>query len=562
MDPTQQKPLVAVIPILVIVMNACAPSMGPAGPAAQESAPRERKVLVIAARTMLLSFADFIGTDTGNNTVLRIAHDELAWQNENFQWLPQLATELPSVERGTWRINPDGTMETIWRIRPNVKWHDGAPFTAEDLVFSHKLHTDDSLMHDFLAKARLMESATAVDPHTLVIRWSKTVVDAYTAPSLRPFPKHLVEPLYLGDREAFHLNPFWQREFVGLGAYRIDRWEEGVQVELNRFDGYYLGQPPLDAVVVRYIQDPSTMIANILAGSVDVVTPPSLDLEGAADQRQRWEGTGNQVLVIPSRGLKWLRPQYRPEYAQLKNGMTNVLVRKGLTHALDRQALADAFGQGFLRPADSWITPEDPLRSAVDSSIPRYPYDPNRAQQLLAEAGWTRGADGVLVHQSGERFEAKLSVRPTTGADKDAAVIQDYWKAVGVQLELYFMSRALSDDREHLSTQPFVNLSSNSPLNDKLDLLHSRNIASPANRWNGSNNHGYSNPRADALMDLLDVTIETSKRVAILEDLVQEVMGEAALIPLYHGANPLLLLKGVRFHTGWVPFSWDKGGVP
>lgn len=545
--------------VALIVTTACAPASGRGGSTEQESAPRERKVLNLATRVMLLSFADFVGTDTGNDTMLRIAHDQLTWENESFEFVPQLATELPSVERGTWKINPDGTMETTWKLRANVKWHDGTPFTAQDLVFSHRLHTDDTLKHDTLVRARLMESATALDPYTLVVRWSRTVVDAHKGPSLRPFPKHLLESLYQGDREAFHLSPFWHREFVGLGAYRIARWEDGVGVEFAPFDAYYLGKPPLDGIVVKYIQDPGAMLANIIAGAVDVVEPPSVDLEAAADQKQRWEGTGNQVLVLPGRGLKWLRPQYRSDYTMLRNGMTNPLVRKGLTHALDRQTLADAFGQGFLRPADSWMHPEDAFRPAVESAIPKYPYDPTRAQQLLAEAGWTsRGSDGVLVHQSGERFTARLSVRPTTGADKDAAVIRDFWKAVGVDLDLYFMSRALSDDREHLSTQPFLNLSSNSPNLQKFEVLHSKNIASPANRWNGSNNHGYSNPRADGLMDLLDVTIETSRRVPIIRDLLQEVMGEAAFIPLYHPANPLFLLSGVRFHTRATPFNWDK----
>lgn len=152
-----------------------------------------------------------------------------------------------------------------------------------------------------------------------------------------------------------------------------------------------------------------------------------------------------------------------------------------------------------------------------------------------------------------------LSVRPTTGADKDAAIIDQNWKAAGIQPELYFMSRALAEDREHISTQPFLNLSSNAASLGKMDLLHSRNIASPANRWNGSNNGGYRNPRVDILQDRLDATVAPSERVALIRDLVREVMGEAALVPLYFQTDVIPMLKGVRFHSRAMPFTYDKG---
>src|SRR5947209_1440289 len=78
-----------------------------------------------------------------------------------------------------------------------------------------------------------------------------------------------------------------------------------------------------------------------------------------------------------------------------------------------------------------------------------------------AEHGWARGSDGVLVHQTGERFETIFSIRPTTGADKDATIVADGWKALGLQIGLYFIPPAQADDRQVLSTQPFMNLSSN-----------------------------------------------------------------------------------------------------
>src|SRR5206468_1873482 len=106
-------------------------------------------------------------------------------------------------------------------------------------------------------------------------------------------------------------------------------------------------RPPLDSVIVRYIKDGNTMVANILSGSVDVVIPPSIDLEAAAEVRDRWQGTGNQVAAQVTQRLRWLRPQSRPEFTAIKNGFTNLTVRRAFYSAVDRGTLAETVGQGI-----------------------------------------------------------------------------------------------------------------------------------------------------------------------------------------------------------------------
>jgi peptide/nickel transport system substrate-binding protein len=547
----------------VLLLGACAPASPgqPGGSNGAEQPPAQRKVLTLAANRELLTFADFVGYGTsggGNRTVRYIAHDYLVAEDEVRDVHPQLAIEVPSVEKGTWRVNADGTMDTVWKIPANVKWHDGAPFTADDLVFAEQLHTDPAFtLSSNGGVIRLMESATALDAQTLSVHWAKTTPLANKAYGLDPMPKHLLFDAYQNDKDAFIKSPMFYSEWVGLGPYRLTRWDAGVELEFTRFDDYYAGRPPLDTIVVRYMKDGNTMVANILAGSVDVVLAPSVDLEGAADVRRRWAGTGNQVLPQVTDRLRWIRPQMRQELVQIKNGMTNLTVRRALSHSVDRQTLADVVGQGFAPVADSWVRPNEPARPQMESGIQKYPYDPTRAQQLLAEAGWTRGADGALVHQSGERFESVLSVRPTTGADKDAAIIADGWKALGLQIGMYFIPPAQADDRQVLSTQPFANLSSNGAAGFWDDILHSKGIASEANRWNGANNHGYSNPALDATLDRLTVAIDDRERVELSRQAVQEAMTDAAVIPMYWQTDPLFLLAGVRDFT-WRTFDWKK----
>jgi peptide/nickel transport system substrate-binding protein len=523
--------------------------------------------LTIAARQELLSFANFTGLGSangGNQTIRLIAHDYLTVQDDARAWRPHLATELPSVERGTWRLNADGTMDVTWKIRPGVKWHDGAPFTSDDLAFAFTLHRDPGFtLTSGAAQVRLMDSVTTPDPFTLAVHWSSPSVDAIQAPGLDPMPKHLLEGLYQSDKDALINSPLLLTEFVGLGPYRIASWESGVELQFERFDGFYLGRPPLDRVVVKYVKDPNTQIANILAGSVDVVIPPSVDLETASEIRRRWEGTGSQVFAVVTDRLRFLRPQYRPEFARPQNGLTNLTVRRALYHAVDRAALAEVVGQGLAPAADSWFAPSEAIRAQVESAIPQYPFDPARAQQLLTQAGWVRGSDGILVNQqTGQRFEAEISVRPTTGSDKDSVIIADGWKAVGAQIGIYNMPAALADDRKHLSEQPFVTVSSLSAVNFyDGSITHSREISSDANRWTGRNNQGYSNPTVDALQDKLLVTLDERERVALHRQLLQEGMGDVLVLPLYWQTDPVFALRGVQGIKGannWNMFEWDK----
>src|SRR5256714_21632 len=139
----------AVSVLLSVACGAPLPS-GPAGSGVSvaPTAARAPKVLTITISAPLANFAAFTGAAaaggdiaSGNNNVAMIAHNYLALSDQGI-FRPQLATALPSVADGTWRLNADGTMDTAWKLRPNVKWQDGVPFTADDMVFTYMLFHD------------------------------------------------------------------------------------------------------------------------------------------------------------------------------------------------------------------------------------------------------------------------------------------------------------------------------------------------------------------------------------------------------------------------------------
>lgn len=565
----------AALAVLVVGVTACgtrAPAdAGPAG-GAQQAPPQAPKILTMAIQaepsTVGVSFGDS-SVAGGAANVKAIVHDGLGVEYLISDWRPLVAVELPSLERGTWRINPDGTMDTTFQIRPNVKWHDGTPLTMSDVLFSLDVFTDPQIAHRSAAKP-LISSFAAADDSTVTLHWSRTYVyaaEASGADGLTLLPKHLLEATYRADRDAFLNSPFQSTEFVGLGPYRLVRWDRGSQIEFARFDDYYRGRPPLDRVIVKQIGDPNAAIANILAGAVDIVLPTggTADLDAALEVKQRWEGTGNQVRIDAKPQFEQMEIQHHPEYARPINGMTVRDVREALYRTIDRPALAEVMTHGLAPVADSWLTPNDPLRPHVESSIPQYPYDLARAQQLMTQAGWVRGGDGVLVHQgTGDRFDIEIRGNAGPGTEKEMNAIADGWKAIGARVELNLIPPARQGDAESEATRSGPRITSPSADLYYQNRLHSNQMATAANRFTGRNRGNYNNPQLDVLLDRMNATIDPQARINLHRQLLQLQMGDMAVYPLFWEVAPILMVKGVtgpravRNQVTANIFEWDK----
>lgn len=566
----------AILFSVLLATTACAPGTTPgqqSGPSPSGAPRTGLKTVTIAIQVEPPNFDTALTGVAGNpnaggqSNVRPIAHDRLTAQDENGIYQARLAAEKPTLENGLWRANPDGTMEMVWKLRPGIRWHDGTPFTAEDMLFTFQVRQDRDLPRSATGGGRpdLMQSARAPDPLTFIVHWSEIYVRADEASGLEPLPRHLLEETYRNNKEALVTSRYFTTEFVGLGPFKLEHWEPGSHIEFSRFNDYYRGPAKLDRVIVKFIPDSNAMVANILAGTVDVVLPEGVELDAALELRRRWQGTRNQVRIDVLSGLEQLELQHRPEYSMPRNGFTVRAVRQALYQALDRQSLADAMTEGAAPAADSWYAPNDPVRKDVEAYIPQFPYDPPRALRLLEEAGWVRGGDGVLVHQAtGDRFHTVLQVRPGTEPQKAGQIIGDQWKAVGVQLELDVLSGPRMRDQQYLATRPGPAMISPSGYNFYDRRLHSERIPRPENRWTGNNRGGYVNERVDAILDRLSSTINPTERIALHRELLREQMGDIALMPLYWQVVPILMVEGIvgpkmqtneATHNIW---EWDR----
>ncbi len=553
---------------LTLAVSGCFPQT-PAGttapPQAGQAQPLAPRVLTIALQREVASFSHFASGGGRSAIGQQLAHDQLAFEGYRGVWEPQLAAEQISAERGTWRVNPDGSMVTTWRLRPGVKWHDGTPFTSADLLFTYTVYKDPQLPSTVVSAMAAMASASTPDPLTFEVRWSETDVKADQAPGLTPLPRHLLEDVYRTEKEALPAHPYFTTQFVGLGAYRLVGREPGIQMEFARFDDYYQGRPAIDQIVLKYIADPTTMVANVLAGSVDVVTPPGIDVDGAVALRERWAGTSNQVMIqLTSTINSAYSIQFRPEYVRPRAGLPNRDVREALYRAIDRAAMSEALTHGLAPLADSWVGAHHAFRSAIEGAIPQYPYDVAKAQQLLATAGWVRGSDGILVHQpTGERFVIEVSGQQRAIIQKQQPIIAEQWKAIGAEVETHVTPPALDSDRRYESTRPGVLLGSIGDRRLFFDkALHSREAATEENRWSGRNKGGYGNPDSDRLIDQLGRTIDLNERMALVRDLVRIQMEDIPLMPFFWEVEPVVAVASVKIPQGkTLPeyiFEWRK----
>src|SRR5688572_19210569 len=323
---------------------------------------------------------------------------------------PILAEDVPAIERGTWRLTDGGGMETTFRLRAGAVWHDGTPFTADDVVFTWQAIMNPDLPATERTPERLIDSMEAVDQRTVLMRWKEIYILANEYP-LEPLPRHLLEPLIERDPNAFANATYWSQAWVGLGPYRLAEWAPGSHLVGQAFPQYVLGEPKIQRVFVHFIPDANQAVARFLAGALDLTLGSLIRVEEGVILKEQLAARGEGTVVTrPEGGIRLVDFQYREP---LIPPARDVRVRRALYHAIDRTLLIDVLQSGLVEPAHMVLAPGDPAFRPAEATVTRYPYDAARSLQLLAEAGWNRGGDGVLRNVSGERFD--LGVRVTEG---------------------------------------------------------------------------------------------------------------------------------------------------
>ena len=153
-------------------------------------------------------------------------------------------------------------------------WHDGTPLTADDFVLGFQMAIDPQLPKSPRGELPSIGEVRAVDARTILAVWKvqSPLANVNGNDGIPAVPKHLFGELYAsGDKTAVENSPLWSTQWVGVGPYRMTSWNLGTSMEGAAFDQYFLGRPKIDRVIIRYIGDVNAIVANVLAGEIDVV---------------------------------------------------------------------------------------------------------------------------------------------------------------------------------------------------------------------------------------------------------------------------------------------------
>ncbi len=546
--------LVSVL-ILALAVGCASPGASPRPAGGQgteaQSQQAQRKSISIAFPAELNAFATQLELVGENALPSRYMHEflnaYLSTRNHDDQVAAHLATSLPSLDDGTWRVLDDGRMEVTWKLRQGVKWHDGRELTSDDVRFGWEVNAEPAIPLGARSPARLIDRVETPDPYTITFYWKTTspLGAELTERELDVLPRHVLGAAFTADPTSLLNHPYLQNPdaFIGAGPYRpVDR-VLGSHVTVEAFPDYFLGKPKIDRVTFRFFDDARTALTNLLSGALDL-SYRAIGMEEARVLQQEWRSGGGTVHLRPD-NLRHLLPQLRPDWAKPVD-LVDLNVRKALYYGTNREQVVEVMGLGTDLIADSIALPGTDIGDAVGRQVVRYPYDPARAATLLRESGWQRGGDGMLS-KNGQPF--RLEFRGSQDTAQEFAVIQLQYRALGI--DLYFQP-STQVRAEIVEFPGLVSLGLPANSLNFANRWHSRQIAGPENRYAGNNVHGYRNPAANEAIERLERSLRREDQLRYWGEAWRIISEDVAVIPLYFATTPLPVRKGL---TGMVPTS-------
>lgn len=504
-----------------------------------ERSPVAGGTAVICSQAAPEALNPFVSPDQGARDLAPLLFTPLLRYDEADGVRPHLAR--------SWSWSPDGRALTL-HLRTDVVWHDGAPVTAGDVVWTAERAADPTFGYPGGGGLSGLEDAGAPDDSTAVLRF-RAPPPAGLEPlvHLPVLPRHLLAGAADDDPEGFRRADY-HRQPVGSGPFRLQERRGDGTLIFQRVEGYpeELGRPWLDRIAFRAIAEPGALVAELEAGGVDAcVGGAGLAATAARSSRVRTLHVGPegaQVMVLNTD---------RPP-------LDDVRVRRALSEAVDRQAVA-AVVSPLAQPAGAALTPGSPFHHA---SLTMSEARPERAAALLEEAGWTAPAGGG-IRRNADGKELRLQLVAPPQLEPALTAVQAHLSRVGVGLELRFMEfAALIPTIMNPSTRPeavalgFYDDRRLYP--DYYDTFHSageRNIA------------GYASPEVDGILERLREAPDEEERETLYRELQERLAEDVPVV--YTVYVPRTLAVGSRLRgleaTPEGPFAaaaewWRPGG--
>jgi peptide/nickel transport system substrate-binding protein len=332
--------------------------------------------------------------------------------NDRDEWLPDLATQFPTYQNGG--ISADG-LEITYHLRKGVRWHDGAPFTADDVIYSWQQVMNPN---NNIPSRIPYDNITRIDKQdafTIVVHLRKPYAP-FVAEFFTPevggviLPKHLLSQYSDLNRVAFNNHP------VGTGPFKVDAYEKGNMIRLVANPDYFRGAPKIKEIDVHFIPDTNTIVTQLRTHELDAwfnaVTEELPTLQTLS---------GVRLYVTPVNSF-WLM-----FFNTEKPALRDKAVRQALAYGVDLESVRKKVYHGVHVLA---TTDQPDFIWAHNANTKRYDYDPQRAENMLDADGWKRGSDGYR-YKNGQRLTIEL-VNDPYGSGSDNVMITQDWQRIGV----------------------------------------------------------------------------------------------------------------------------------
>lgn len=493
----------------------------------------------VAAQNLAIGFADPVSSvdpqlnnHAGDRSLALHFWDSLVTSRDGGKLDPGLASSWKSIDDKTWEF----------KINTAIKWQDGTPVSADDIVFSfQRARSVPGSVASYSGALRSVESATAKDPGTLIVKTSTpNPMLPLEIASIYVVSKHVGEKARTEDYNS-------GKAVVGTGPYKFISYTPGDRTVFERNPSYWGPKPQWDKVTYRFINNGAARTAALLAGDVDVI-----DKVAVTDVEKLRKDPKVSVYTYPGLRVLLLQPTLREGPNEFitdnagkvldKNPLTDVRVRQALSLGINRKAIVDRVLQGTVTEANQWM-PKNSF--GYNPEVKDIPYSAEQAKKLLAEAGYPQGFQ-IAIHVPGDRYPQ---------APETVQAVAQFWSRIGVKTKVEVVPWSVYSGRASKNEYAVSVIAwGNGTGEAGYGLLQTLASYDPK-RGRGINNWGrYSNENVDKALDAATVEFDARRREAIFRHAAKLVTDDVGHIPLFHYQNIWAAKKGLKV----VPLLSDR----
>ena len=454
-----------------------------------------------------------LASDKPSHDIAGLVYNGLVKYDKNMNIIGDLAE--------SWDVSANGLV-IIFHLRKGVKWHDGQPFTAADVLYTYQVTVDPKTPTAYAGDFLKVKKAEIIDDYTFRVTYGKPFAPALISWGSSILPRHLLAGLDITKSPL-------TRHPIGTGPYKFKEWVAGQKIVLVSNTDYFEGSPYIDGNITRIIPDTATMFLELRAQGISY-----MDLTPLQYARQ----TENNLFKNNFNKYRYLGFKYTYLGYNLKNPLfTDKRVRQAISYAINKEEIISGVLLGLGKPATG---PYKPGTWAYNGNVKIYNYNPQKARELLSEAGWSDAKGDGILEKDGRPFVFEIVTNQGNETrQKCAEIIQRQLAEVGIKVKIRILEwAAFVNDFINKRRFEAVILGWTITLDpDAYDVWHSSKTAPEE-----LNFMSYNNPEVDELLEKGRSTFDQKERKKYY-DRFQEILAEEQPYTFLYVPEELIIIS-------------------